>query len=141
MCGGLPGASLVRMEIESLTAVEVGHGPADVVRAAYAAYNRGAFDEIARHVDPDVEWQVPESALTPGTIRGAAELRELIASELEAFSEIRREPLELEERGDRVVGTIGAHMRGRLSGIELELTARYAFTVRAGRIVRAEALL
>ena len=68
------------------------------------------------------------------------ELRELLRSELDAFSEIRREPLELEERGENVVGTIGARLRGRSSGVVLEVNARCAFTVRDGRITMAEPL-
>ena len=121
-------------------AAAVGLPPAEVVRAAYAAYNRGALDELGVYVASDVDWHVPQSALYSGPIRGVQELLELLRSELDAFSEIRREPLELEERGENVVGTIGARLRGRSSGVVLEVSARYAFTVRDGRIAAAEPL-
>lgn len=114
--------------------------PADVVRAAYAAYNRGELEESRRYLAPDLEWILPPSGLHGDVLRGPDALLDELESELEAFSRIRREPLELEERGERVVGVIAAWMRGRLSGIELEKRALHAFTVRNGQIVRAEAL-
>jgi ketosteroid isomerase-like protein len=115
--------------------------PVEVVRAAFRAFNRRALDEGNLYLAPDVEWHVPESALNPSVVYGVDELRGLLEAELEAFSEVRREPLELEDDGDgRVVGTISARMRGRASGIELEARAPYVFTVRRGRIARGEVL-
>jgi ketosteroid isomerase-like protein len=114
--------------------------PADVVRAAFAAYNRGALDEGFEYLAPDVEWEIPEMALDAGVHRGHDEMRLLLESEFEAFSQIRREPIELQTWGNRVVGIVAARMRGRMSGIELEMRTRWMFTVHAGRIVRAESL-
>ena len=115
--------------------------PADVVRAAFRALNRRALDEGALYLSPDVEWHLPESVLNPSVVRGVDALRGLLEAELEAFSEVRRDPVELEEDEDgRVVGTISARMRGRASGIELEERAHYVFTVRRGRIARGEPL-
>ena len=79
--------------------------------------------------------------LNPSAVHGVDELRGLLEAEFEAFSEIRREPVELEEdECGRVVGTVSARMRGRASGIELEERSPYAFTVRGGRITRGEPL-
>jgi ketosteroid isomerase-like protein len=114
--------------------------PADVVRAAYAAYNRGELEESRRYLAPDLEWILPPSALHGEVLRGPDALLHEFKSELEAFSHIRREPVELEERGERVVGVVAASIRGRLSGIELEQRAQHVFTVRDGQIVRAETL-
>ena len=114
--------------------------PVDIVRAVYAAYNRGELDEGRRYLAPELEWILPASTLHGEVLRGPDELLRVLESEFEAFSRIRREPLELEERGERVVGVVVASMRGRLSGIELEQRVRLAFTVRDGLIVRAETL-
>jgi ketosteroid isomerase-like protein len=121
------------------TATEL--APADVVRAAYAAYNRGRLDEGMSYLAPDVEWVLPGASLHEQVLHGPAALKRVLESEFEAFSEIRREPVELEERGERVLGVISAFVRGRVSGIELELRTGHAFTVRDGLIVRAEPLL
>jgi ketosteroid isomerase-like protein len=136
-----PAARLAAAEAARLAAAEAAPlAPADVVRSAYAAYNRGELDEDRLHLSPDLEWILPPTALHGQILRGPEELLRMLESELEAFSRIRREPLELEERGDRVVGTVAVSMRGRVSGIELEQRGRFAFTVRNGLIVRAEAL-
>ena len=111
--------------------------PVDVVRAAYAAYNRGDLDEGLSYISPDVEWVLPPSALHGDVLHGPDALHHLLRSEYEAFSEIRREPVELEENGEQVVGFVAQHVRGRSSGIELDMRAPYAFTVRDGLIVRA----
>jgi ketosteroid isomerase-like protein len=114
--------------------------PADVVRAAYDAYNRGELEESRRYLAPDLEWILPPSALHGEILRGPDALLHEFKSELEAFSRIRREPVELEERGERVVGVVAASMRGRHSGIELQQRVQHVFTVRDGQIARAETL-
>jgi ketosteroid isomerase-like protein len=128
------------MEMQVLDPTAARLAPADVVRAAYAAHNRGELEESRRYLAPDLEWILPPSALHGEVLRGPDALVEVLESEFEAFSEIRREPLDLEERGDQVVGVVEASMTGRLSGIELEQRAAHAFTVRDGLIVRAETL-
>jgi ketosteroid isomerase-like protein len=114
--------------------------PSDVVRAVYAAYNRGELEESRRYLSPDLEWALPASGPHGSVLYGPDALMHELKSELEAFSQIRREPLELQERGDQVVGVVAASVRGRASGIELEERAPHAFTVRDGLIVRAETL-
>jgi ketosteroid isomerase-like protein len=114
--------------------------PSDVVRAVYAAYNRGELEESRRFLSPDLEWVLPPSGPHGEILRGPDALMHELKSELEAFSQIQREPLELEERGEQVVGVVAASVRGRASGIELEERAPHSFTVRDGLIVRAETL-
>lgn len=112
--------------------------PAEVVRAAFAAYNRGALDESREYLAPDVEWVLPPSALHGEVLRGQDALVRVLQSEFEAFSRIRREPLELEEEGECVVGIVAEHARGRASGVELGQRVHHSFLVRDGLIVRAE---
>lgn len=128
------------MEMQVLDPPAARPTPSDVVRAAYAAYNRGELDESRRYLAPDLEWILPAFTLHGEVLRGPDALLRVLESEFEAFSEIRREPIELEERGEHVVGVIAASIRGRRSGIELEERALHAFTVRDGLIVRAETL-
>jgi uncharacterized protein len=128
------------METQVLDITATRLSPSDVVRAVYAAYNRGELEESRRFLSPDLEWVLPASTLHGGVLRGPDALMHELKSELEAFSQVRREPLELEERGDHVVGVVAASVRGRHSGIELEQRTPHAFTVRDGLIVRAETL-
>jgi ketosteroid isomerase-like protein len=112
--------------------------PAEVVRAAFAAYNRGELEESRRYLAPDLEWVLPPSALYGDVLRGPDALVRLLKSEFEAFSQIRREPLELEEDGECVAGVVAEHARGRASGVELARRMHHCFLVRDGLIVRAE---
>jgi ketosteroid isomerase-like protein len=128
------------MEMQVLDPPAARLAPADVVRATYAAYNRGELEESRRYLAPDLEWILPPSGLHGDVLRGPDAVLHELKSEREAFSRIQREPLELEERGDRVFGVVAASMRGRLSGIELEQRAPHVFTIREGQIVRAETL-
>jgi ketosteroid isomerase-like protein len=112
--------------------------PAGVVRAAFAAYNRGALEESRRYLAPDLEWVLPPSALYGDVLRGPDALVRLLKSEFEAFSRIHREPLELEEDGECVAGVVVESARGRASGVELARHVHHCFLVRDGRIVRAE---
>ncbi len=112
--------------------------PAEVVRAAFAAYNRGELEESRRYLAPDLEWVLPPSALYGDVLRGPDALVRLLKSEFEAFSQIRREPLELEEHGECVAGVVAEHARGRASGVELDRHVHHSFLVRDGLIVRAE---
>jgi ketosteroid isomerase-like protein len=140
MCDGRLSVILRGMEMQVLDPPAARLAPADVVRAAYAAYNRGELEESRRYLAPDLEWILPPSGLHGDVLRGPDALLDVLESEFEAFSRIQREPVELEECGERVVGVVAASMRGRLSGIELELRAQHVFTVRDGQIVRAETL-
>jgi uncharacterized protein len=112
--------------------------PAEVVRAAFAAYNRGELEESRRYLAPDLEWVLPPSALYGDVLRGPDALVRVLRSEFEAFSKIRREPVELTEDGDRVAGVVVERARGRASGVELDRRVRHSFLVRDGLIVRAE---
>jgi ketosteroid isomerase-like protein len=112
--------------------------PAEVVRAAFAAYNRGELEESRRYLAPDLEWILPPSALYGDVLRGPDALVRVLRSEFEAFSRIRREPVELTEDGDRVAGVVVERARGRASGVELDRRVRHSFLVRDGLIVRAE---
>jgi ketosteroid isomerase-like protein len=128
------------MEMQVLEPQVTRLSPSDVVRAVYAAYNRGEFEESRRFLSPDLEWVLPASTLHGEVLRGPDALMHELKSEREAFAQIRREPLELEERGELVLGVVTASVRGRASGIELEESAPHAFIVRDGMIVRAETL-
>jgi ketosteroid isomerase-like protein len=112
--------------------------PMDVVRAAYAAYNRGDLAKGSDYLAPDLEWVLPPAAIHGEVLRGPAALMSELESEREAFSWIRRELVDLRERGGRVLAVVAASARGRRSGIELEQRTPYEFTVRDGLIVRAE---
>jgi ketosteroid isomerase-like protein len=58
-----------------------------VVRATYAAYNRGELDESRRYLSPDLEWVLPESVLHGDVLRGPDALLGVLESEFEERAE------------------------------------------------------
>jgi ketosteroid isomerase-like protein len=128
------------METQVLDSPAARLAPVDVVRAAYAAYNRGELDEGRRYLALDVEWILPSWALHGDVLRGRDAVVRELESEFKAFSRIRRDLVGVRQRGERVLAVVSASLRGRHSGIELQQRTLHAFTVRDGVIVRVEEL-
>jgi ketosteroid isomerase-like protein len=103
-----------------------------------AAYNRRDFDAAVKDFDPEIEWVLParqqsDSGRGPGAaIRFFEEIDE-------AMEELRLEPQEFVDGGDRVATRLRHYGRGKGSGVEIneELYHQVA-TFRDGRIVRME---
>jgi ketosteroid isomerase-like protein/SAM-dependent methyltransferase len=101
----------------------------DTIKASYAAFARGEVDTALACFAPDIEWTHPDGMADfglGGTRKGIAEVREFMARARTVFSEIRGEPSEFLESGDRVVVLGRHHMRGRESG--LAATVPYVHT-------------
>jgi ketosteroid isomerase-like protein len=110
----------------------------DKTRAFISAYNRRDFDAAIENFDPEIKWVMParqrsDSGRGPGAaIRFFEEIDE-------AMEELRLEPQEFIDAGDRVATRLRHHGRGKGSGVEIdeELYHQVA-TFRDGRIVRME---
>ncbi len=110
----------------------------DRVRDFIDAYNRRDFDTAVEDFDPEIEWVMParqrsDSGRGPGAaIRFWEEIDE-------TMEELRLEPQEFIDAGDRVATRLRHHGRGKGSGVEIneELYHQVA-TFRDGRIVRME---
>ena len=118
----------------------------EVIRGMYDAFNRA---------DPaSVEFLHPEAVLHQnldmpgaGSYFGREEFVRGIVSFMGDWDDLRFEPQEIEEAGDRVVVRMRAWGRGRVSGISGDRLEFHAWTVRDGkayqcfvRASRAEAL-
>ena len=111
----------------------------EVIRGAYAAFNRRDLDAVLEAVDPDIEWhqitQFPDRAV----YRGHEEFRNRFITEqlIEQFGDFRIDVEEFVDAGDHVVmiGHIVAH--GSASGVPIRLRVVNFLTLRDGRIVRA----
>jgi ketosteroid isomerase-like protein len=106
----------------------------EVVRAGYAAFNRGDFDAAMALARPDVEF------IRPGPeppIRGQDVARAWM--EPDAFAEQRIEPLSFQANGDKVLVRQHFFARGAASGIEMDNGSWAVWTLDdQGQIVRGE---
>jgi ketosteroid isomerase-like protein len=101
---------------------------------AYERFNRtGEFEwEL---LDPDVEWNAFQFAPV-AQYRGPDGVRQWLADVSGMFDELRIEPVEFVDRGDRVVVVSTMRGRGRGSGAETEQALVSLWTFRAGKVVR-----
>ena len=83
------------------------------------AYNRREVEALLEELHPQVE----------GARQGIRELEE-------AFSELRAEPLEFRDVGERVVAIGHLHGRGKESGVETESPIAWLVDFEDGKVVR-----
>jgi ketosteroid isomerase-like protein len=110
----------------------------DKARDFIAAYNRRDFDAAVESFDPEIEWVLPEHQ-SSDSCRGPDEIIRFWDGLDETFEELRLEPQEFLDAGDRVATRLRYYMLGKGSGVEVEgLLYHQVATFRAGRMVRIE---
>ncbi len=110
----------------------------DKVRDFIDAYNRRDFDTAVEDFDPEIEWVMPARQRSDSGRGPGAALRFFEEID-ETMEELKLEPQEFIDAGDRVATRLRHHGRGKGSGVEIneELYHQVA-TFRDGRIVRME---
>jgi uncharacterized protein len=111
----------------------------EILKRAYAAFNRHDFDAALEAVDPDVEWhqitQFPDRAV----YRGREDMRDRFWNQqlVEQFEDFRIDVEEFVDAGDHVVmiGHIVAH--GSASGVPIRLRVVNVLEMRDGKLIRA----
>lgn len=103
------------------------------------AYNRRDVEALLEELHPRCEWHPLLPVLLGGEAaiyRGHAGARQGIRELEDSFSELRAEPVEFLDLGDRVL-TIGhLHGRGRESGILTESPIAWLADFEDGKVVR-----
>jgi ketosteroid isomerase-like protein len=112
---------------------------AETIRDAYKAFNSGDIDAVLGLLDERVELRPAPSSLEPQPRLGREAVGEYLSPDL--FDEQTAEPLEIIERGDRVLVVAQVRARGRESGAEVDQTVFHLWTIRDERAVRFEVLL
>lgn len=114
----------------------------EVVRRAIDAVNRRQIEEALGFIDPEAELRSAIVGGTEGNVyRGHDGFRRWFADSFESFEELRTELTEFRELDDRVIAFGHIHARGRGSGLELDSPTGWVFTMRNGRVVKAEGFL
>jgi ketosteroid isomerase-like protein len=111
----------------------------EIVRRSVEAFARGELEAFV--ADPDVEWTTAGDEPEPHTYRGFDGLRRFAADISEAWADRFGGVMEFEDfidLGDWVVVPWTARLRGRTSGIPVDVSETYAVRVQNGRIVRVD---
>jgi ketosteroid isomerase-like protein len=110
----------------------------DKSRDFIAAYNRRDFDAAVEFFDPEIEWVLPARQRSD-SCRGPDEVIRFWEGIDETFEELRLEPQEFIDAGDRVATRLRHFGRGKASGIEVDAELYHqVVTFRTGRMVRIE---
>ena len=114
----------------------------EIVRRSLEATNRGDIEEVLTYIDPDGELHSAIIGGAEGNVyRGHDGYRRRYAETEATFEELRTDLTEFRELGDRVVGLGHIYARGRESGAELDSATGWVFTLRNGKVLKAEGFL
>ena len=112
----------------------------EVVRDQFAATNDRDFPRAMSYYAEDVELVVhPDAFLERGTFMGRDAVGEWFANWLTTFEPGYHFDIEeARDLGDVLLLVASHHGRGRASGVEVHGQTGYLYTLRGGKIVRAE---
>ena len=110
----------------------------EIVRRVYAALNSRDQETLVHLADPEIVIDATRLTFNPGTYVGLEGLRELAAGTDDVWEEVRFEPLEFIDAGERVVVVERLTGKGKGSGVEVAQTWGAVWTVRDGRVARME---
>jgi hypothetical protein len=106
----------------------------ELVRAGFAAYNRGDLDALMETYDPGVEFVT----LLLGTHRGREAIRIIYEENREALAGYRLDPDELIDAGNQVIAVARLGGAGQASGIGLRDRMAFLFTIKDGLLIRQQ---
>jgi ketosteroid isomerase-like protein len=110
----------------------------DKTRDYIENYNRRDFDAAMRFFDPQVQWVLPDHQRSDSGV-GPDDVRRFWEGLDETFEELRLDPQEFVDGGDRVAVRLRYYGRGKGSGIEVETEMYHQVTTfRDGMMVRIE---
>ena len=114
----------------------------NLVRRALDAFLRGDVEAMLSHMDPDGELHSAIVGGAEGNVyRGHEGFRRWYADSFESFEELSNDWSEFRDLGDRILAFGHVRARGRESGVELDSPMGWVFTVRHGKLVKAEGFL
>ena len=103
-----------------------------------ADYNRRDFDAAVEFFHPEIEWVLP-ALQRSDSCRGPEEVKRFWEGLDETFEELRLDPQEFVDAGDRVAVRLRYYGRGKGSGAELDTEMYHQVTTfRDGTMVRIE---
>ena len=114
----------------------------EIVRHSVEAINRGDVEAALSYTDPDGELYSAIVGGAEGNVyRGHDGFRRWYADVMQSFEELTTELTEFRDLGEVVVAFGRVRARGRESGVALDTATGWVFTVRNGKVVRAEGFL
>ena len=113
----------------------------DRIREAFAGTTAGDFSYLPSLIDESCEFRLPPDF--PGTqaTRGPGGFVSVVQEFEDAFEEMRYEPQDFLDQGDRLFVAVRTVGRAKHTGIAIDLVLYWVYTFRQGMVVRMEAFL
>ncbi|MCW3069881.1 MAG: hypothetical protein JWL67_2506 [Solirubrobacterales bacterium] len=112
----------------------------EIVRQMFEAFNIEDIENIIAFTHPDLLVEIPpEISAEPDTYRGHDGMRRYFRSFQDVMEEIRFEPVQLWEVGDRVVVAVRLTARGRQTAIRVEQRTAGVWRIRDGKVIEVRA--
>jgi ketosteroid isomerase-like protein len=111
----------------------------EVAKRGYEAFRQRGVDGILEYLDPEIEWRAwSRYGREPNLVRGHEGVRELFSVYEENFSDLRAEPLEFIDAGDRIVVPFRLSGREKGTGEEMEMELVHVWTTAGERAVEVQ---
>jgi ketosteroid isomerase-like protein len=111
----------------------------EAARRGFEALDSGGVEAFLDFIDPQFEMTTPaDMTVEPATYRGHEGMRRYFDSFYEIMDEVRFEPHEFIDAGDRVVVPARLVARGRDTGIEAVQQLTMVWTLRGGKAIGCE---
>jgi ketosteroid isomerase-like protein len=100
-----------------------------ILRAAYAAFNRGDIDAAVQSLAPDIDWTEPTEFPGGGSFHGRDGAKKYLTNSRASVAEVISEPEQFIPAGDRIVVFVYARVRPKDSTTwqEVRLADVYLF--------------
>ena len=108
----------------------------DFVLGAYARFNAGERTAELWFWHPDGEYQAAREDPDSATHRGIEAITKQYASWVDAYPDLRVEPMEARANEDRVLLWVRFTGHGAVSGAPLEMELAHVYTFRDGKATR-----
>jgi ketosteroid isomerase-like protein len=107
----------------------------ELVRAVHEGWGRGDFKIVPELFSSDFSWEQPAEAVEPGSRHGD-EIGNSLRHLFEVYDDYRIDAEEFIDRGDEVVVMARSKAIAKASGIELDQSFAFVWTVREGLLIR-----
>ena len=109
----------------------------EIVRRGYRAFEEGGVEGILQFLDPAIEWHRSAAfTRTPRVYRGHDGVREVFRFFNERIDDLRADPHEFIEAGDRVIVPLRLHGRLRETGEPVAYELVQVWLGRDGKAIR-----
>ncbi|MEA2207605.1 MAG: uncharacterized protein QOF54_82 [Solirubrobacteraceae bacterium] len=108
----------------------------EIVLDGYARFNAGAKEPTLEYWDEDGEYVASSADPDADTHRGIEAVRRQYARWVEAYPDLRVEPLDAKGSGDKVFVWVRFIGHGAASGLPIDMELAHVTTLRDGRIIR-----